>query len=386
MNVKITIRKILFVTIWLVIGAGMLTLLIAAISKKNKGLCSDYVISIKGAAINHFIDIKDVDLILKKAVNGKVKGQPIALLNLNELEKRLEYNSWIQDAELYFDSKDVLHVSVMEKEPAARIFTLNNTSFYIDSLGRKIPLSDKLSASVPVFTGFADNQSATVKDSLLLNDIRQTANFINSNPFWLSQVAQIDIAGDGTFEMTPVVGSHTVRLGNGQNISQKFNRLMVFYKEVLSKTGFEKYKLIDVQYKGQVVVSKYAGNPKVDSIQLRKNVEKLLRHAVDAENDTEIRAMQVIQKLEKDPAQNDVINIETTIPQNTNPAPSSPNPIESKPPVKTVTTTVAKPEVKKTDKPKTVQENKPKPEERKPKAVMPPKVVVEEENDDNNNL
>lgn len=298
----------------------------------------------------------------------------------------MEYNSWIQDAELYFDSKDVLHVSVMEKEPAARIFTLNNTSFYIDSLGRKIPLSDKLSASVPVFTGFADNQSATVKDSLLLNDIRQTANFINSNPFWLSQVAQIDIAGDGTFEMTPVVGSHTVRLGNGQNISQKFNRLMVFYKEVLSKTGFEKYKLIDVQYKGQVVVSKYAGNPKVDSIQLRKNVEKLLRHAMDAENDTEIRAMQVIQKLEKDPAQNDVINIETTIPQNTNPAPSSPNPIESKPPVKTVTTNVAKPEVKKTDKPKTVQENKPKPEERKPKAVMPPKVVVEEENDENNNL
>lgn len=45
---------------------------------------------------------------------------------------------------------------------------------------------------------------------------------------------------------------------------------MVFYKQVLSKTGFDKYKVIDVQYKGQVVASKYAGNAKVDSVQLRK--------------------------------------------------------------------------------------------------------------------
>jgi hypothetical protein len=44
------------------------------------------------------------------------------------------------------------------------------------------------------------------------------------------------------------------------------------------------------------VVSKYAGDPKIDSVQLRKNVEKLLQQARDAQNDTVIRAMQVTGK------------------------------------------------------------------------------------------
>ena len=59
-------------------------------------------------------------------------------------------------------------------------------------------------------------------------------------------------------------------------IEEKFNRLFIFYKEVLSRTGFDKYKTIDVRFAGQVIGSK-SENPKVDSIQLRKNVEELLQ-------------------------------------------------------------------------------------------------------------
>ena len=37
----------MFVAIWLVIGGGMVTLLLAAITKKKRGLCSDYTIELK---------------------------------------------------------------------------------------------------------------------------------------------------------------------------------------------------------------------------------------------------------------------------------------------------------------------------------------------------
>ncbi|MEQ1677194.1 MAG: hypothetical protein ABL876_10865, partial [Chitinophagaceae bacterium] len=66
MNGKSTIRKVVFITVWLCIGGGMLTLLLAAISKKNKGECKGYSISIKGmqntnsASCCAFIDQKDV--------------------------------------------------------------------------------------------------------------------------------------------------------------------------------------------------------------------------------------------------------------------------------------------------------------------------------------
>jgi cell division protein FtsQ len=380
MNAKTTIRKVLFVTVWLCIGAGMLTLLLAAISKKNKGQCKDYTITIKGEKENLFIDKNDVEQLLKKAIKGNIKGQPIASFNLDQLEQMLKHNTWINEAELYFDNRDVLHVAVKEKEPVARIFTVAGNSFYIDSLGRKIPLSDKLSARVPVFTGFPEKKVLAAKDSVLLNDVRVTANFIVNDPFWMAQVAQIDITEDQTFEMTPVVGNHTVKLGNGENIDKKFHRLFVFYQQVLSKTGFDKYKTIDVQYAGQVVVSKQAGNIKVDSVLLRRNVEKLLRQSIEAQNDTVIRAMPVIVTertlLSDDDTSNafapDIkIATENTKPDEHN----SPNPLKplskSNPSEKKIT----KP--KPVEPKKTVKENKPKPVEKKKdaKAVMPKKIT-----------
>jgi cell division protein FtsQ len=378
-NAKTTIRKVLFVALWLCIGGGMLTLLLAAISKKNKGECRDYSITIKGAANNFFIDKKDVEQLLMKATKGTIKGEPVATFKLHELELMLEHNTWIDEAELYFDNRDVLHIRITEKEPVARLFTTAGSSFYIDSLGRKMPLSDKLSARVPVFTGFPETKKLTAADSVLLNDVRATANYIINDPFWMSQVAQIDIKPERNFEMIPLVGNHLVKLGNGDDIDKKFHRLMVFYKQVLSKTGFDKYKVIDVQYKGQVVASKYAGNAKVDSIQLKKNVEKLLRQSIEAENDTVVRAMPPIIKLEIDSASADDPSLqddkEINREQKSNPNPlksslSKPAQVDNKP--------VVKPPVK-DDKPKPAKVNKPKPTEKKkePKAVMPKKPVEE---------
>jgi cell division protein FtsQ len=367
LNAKTTIRKILFISVWLCIGGGMVTLLLAAISKKNKGQCKDYHITIKGAHNNFFIDQKDVEQILMNKTKSNIKGQPIASFNLHELEQVLEHSTWIDDAELYFDNQDILHVTVIEKEPVARIFTTEGNSFYIDSAGLKLPLSDKMSARVPMFTNFPDKKILSSKESLLLNDVRVTANFIMNDPFWMSQVAQIDITAERNFEMIPVIGNHLVKLGNGENIAQKFRRLMVFYKQVLSKTGFEKYKVIDVQYKGQVLASNYAGDTKVDSVRLRKNVEKLLQQVKNDQDDTEKIAIQVTGKYNIDV--DSVSSPDTDLPIISPEKNNSPNPLKS---------SLTVPEEK-------IERKQKQPEKRIPKAVMPRKTVDEENKDNNGN-
>jgi cell division protein FtsQ len=364
-----TIRKILFVTLWVCIGGGMFILLMAAITKRNKGLCKDYVITIKGAENNFFIDQKEVELFISKKMNGAIRGELVSSFKLHELEKELEQHTWISKADLYFDNQEVLHINIIEKEPVARIFTQASNSFYIDSAGKRMPLSDKLSARLPVFTGFPDKKKLNSKDSLLLNDVRSIAMQIISGPFWMSQVAQIDITADRTFEMIPTVGNHVVKLGNGENIPAKLNRLMVFYKQVLAKTGFDKYKLIDVQYKGQVVASRYAGDPKVDSVQLRKNVEKLLKQSVEAEKDTAERILAPVTKLEKDSAITTDPSLQDLAPEKT----STKDKAENR-------TTEARDNKVKPASVKPVKKDKPKPEVKKqvPKAVMPKKPAEEE--------
>jgi len=285
------IKKVLFAAMWVVIGGGMLTLLIAAIGKQNKELCKDYSIKIKGAQKNFFVDKKAIAKIIEFAGNGKIKGQKKSVFNLLEVERLLENNVWIKDAEVYFDNRDVLHVSVMEREPVARIFTTTGGSFYIDETEKIMPLSDRVSARVPVFTGFPA-KVISKRDSALLKDVQVTASFILHDPFWMSQVSQVDITPARNFEMIPVVGNHVVLLGEGDNMKQKFHRLFVFYKNVLSQAGFEKYKAINVQYAGQVIGVK-SNTEKSDTAQLRLNVEKLLQQAREMQNDSLIAAREI---------------------------------------------------------------------------------------------
>ena len=278
MNTKATIKKILFVMLWVCIGGGMLSLLIAAIGKKNREDCTDYTIAIKGSAEKFFINADDIRKILRSGAGSELKRKKISEIDLKKLERLLRDNIWIRKAEMWFDNKSVLHVEVYEREPIARIFTNAGNSFYIDSTERKIPLSDRMSARVPVFTGFPDKKVYSAKDSLLFTDVKNVAIYIKNDPFWMSQVTQVNITADRNFELSPVVGNHLVKLGNGKDIEKKFNRLMIFYKQVLAQKGFDSYSTIDVQYTGQVVGTKRGtGKSKVDTVLLKRRVDEMLK-------------------------------------------------------------------------------------------------------------
>lgn len=269
---------------WLVIGSGMVTLLAAAMRKQKSERCSGYSITIVGKEKNIFIDEREVLRMMAEGVKGKLKGQRVALIDLRSLEQKLENNVWIRDAELYFDNNAVLHVTITERVPIARLFNSSGKSFYLDKEGKLLPLPEKLRTVVPVFTGFTGGKKLTRKDKKVLEEISTAANFINENPFWTAQVAQIDITDKGELEMVPAVGNHIVKLGKGDYV-EKFRRLFVFYRNVLSKTGFDKYQSIDVRFAGQVIGVK--GNvSQVDSKQLKRSVEDLMKLAQDIENNS----------------------------------------------------------------------------------------------------
>jgi len=346
-NTKATIRKILFVMLWVCIGGGMLSLLIAAIGKKNREDCTNYTIAIKGAEENYFIDADDINKLIKSGAGSEIKGKKISEINLKKLEQLLRSNVWIRKAEMWFDNRNVLHVEVYEREPIARIFTTAGNTFYIDSTERKLPLSDKLSARVPVFTGFIDKKVYSAKDSLLLTDIKNIATYIKNDPFWMSQVAQIDITPERNFELSPVVGNHLIKLGNGKDIGRKFNRLMIFYKQVLAQKGFDAYSIIDVQYSGQVVGTKRGSDKnKVDTVMLKRRVDEMLKQ-MQKQYDSVAALKPIIEKPIISGSQVSTTSLRATSAQRANPNTLK---AESLP-----------------------VNNEPKPNESKPRAVMPKK-------------
>jgi cell division protein FtsQ len=294
MAVKINIRKIVSVTIWGMVGAGVLVLLVAAVRYRNNNTCKGYRIEIaraSGAGSSDaamFIDKKGISDLLNSAGAGHGQDRPIQSFDLRRLEAALEKNVWIKKAQLFFDNNGILRVNVFEREPAARIFTSEGNSFYIDSTGVQLPLQDKVQAHLPVFTGYpAPKIRLQGRDSGLTAGMLQLSNFIRQDSFWSAQVAQVDITADKTFELEPEIGRHRVSFGDGSDIRQKFHRLFVFYKEVLSRTGFDKYSRIDVSYAGQVIgIKKGSEQSRYDSIQGMNNIRQLILSAQQLQQDT----------------------------------------------------------------------------------------------------
>jgi cell division protein FtsQ len=189
---KTIIQNILVVTAWLLVGAAMVLLLAAANRKQKKQLCKGVIVKIKGVNNKSYIDKDDILQQLQGAKNILTSKQ-ITEINLAQLELKLEKGSWIKDADLYFDSKNVLHAIVLEREPMARVFTTSGTSFYIDSAGIKMRLLDDTSLRLPVVTNFSAAKKFNRRDSLVIKELITTIKFIRGDSFWSSQIAQIDI-------------------------------------------------------------------------------------------------------------------------------------------------------------------------------------------------
>ncbi len=280
--------KIMGIILWTLMGAGTILLLIAAISKKNSKHCKEVIINISGVQNNFFIDKKDVTVILNKMYNGKPEAQVLSAFDLAAIETEIQKNPWIKSAQVFFDNNDDLSINILEREPIARIFSINGSSLYIDSSCVFLPLSEKFSARLPVFTNFPSTSSVLSKDdSDLLAGIRNVAKYIVADQFWMAQIDQVDITPERTFEMVPKIGNHLIEFGNAENCEEKFHNLFVFYKEVGSKAGWNKYSKIDVQYKGQVVaVKRGAEDIKMDSLRAKQIMLAIVASAQKAANDS----------------------------------------------------------------------------------------------------
>ena len=274
--------------LWIVMGTGIVVLLVAAINKKNRATCKGIEIEIKGVGETFFLTKQDVmQMMMADGTKPGFKGKAIASFNLRKLEGTLETNRWVRDAELFFDNNEVLKVVIDEREPIARIFTTGGNSFYIDSSMERIPLSDKMSARLPVFTNFpSEKMKWRGEDSLLMYRIKTMSQFIQKDSFWSAQVAQVDITPQKNFEIIPTIGSYTIEMGEGENMEAKFNRLMLFYKQVLVKTGFNKYAKILLQYNNQIVGVKKGTVTKFDSLQVLKNIQRLIETSQKMQTDT----------------------------------------------------------------------------------------------------
>lgn len=351
---------------WIIAAVGTVVLLVSAIRSKDSKGCAGIEITIAGNSGNFFLDKKEIKNIITADGARELVGKHTASFDLQQMENILEKNIWVKNAELFFDNNQVLQVKVEEREPVARLFTVNGHSFYIDKDGDRLPLSENFSARVPVFTSFpVDAERLNKKDSLFLSNVKDVAEYILKDAYWMAQIEQIDITSDRQLEMIPKLGDHIIRFGDATEAERKFHQLYLFYQQVSNQFGWNKYSIIDVQYNNQVVATKkgYAGTAKLDSVQIKALVKQMMENNRQTMNDTALAVA-----LSR-PSVTPVLkpSDENTVPAVTKPVTTYSKPLELSPKPKPKSTPASvKPNPSKNQNPTPL---KPKPNE-KPKAVM----------------
>jgi cell division protein FtsQ len=298
MNIKSPLIRFFTVLLWCLLGGSGLALLIAAINAKNSSLCRGLEVEINGGDKAMFLNKKDLVSMLENEGLKNLQKKKITSVDLLKMETVLRRNNWIKDVQIYFDNNQVLRLRIRERQPVARLFTLSGNSYLIDSSGVQMAISERNVFRLPVFTGYPGERFGSRRDSALDREIRNLAVFLNQDPFWSCQIQEVNIRPAKTFGMTPLIGNQVIEFGDGSDYENKFHRLFVFYKNVITQTGFEKYTGLNLAYANQVIATRKQGFiSRADSIQARKNVMEMIRMARKMETDTvKIREVKPLEK------------------------------------------------------------------------------------------
>ncbi len=195
---------------------------------------------------NLYMNRKMVDKLLIQ--NSKtVLKQPKSVIDLQSLENAILRHPMVQDAQVSLTIDGLIKAKVKQRKPIARV-VVDEKSYYIDALGKTMPLSELHSARVPILTGESINEN--------LKDIHFLLQKIMNNDFLNKNVIGIHRYQTKEYELITRVGDQIIEIGNTRELDLKIKNLEAFYKKALQDSLLVNYKRINVKYYKQVVCTK----------------------------------------------------------------------------------------------------------------------------------
>jgi cell division protein FtsQ len=242
------LKKILLISVVvLLLGYLLFTLLYLNPRAKHDVKCKELRINIVDTLDRHYLTNDAILSAIAKAGLSPV-GKNLSAVSTAAIEKKLEENRLIKNAECFKTVDGTVRITIYQRAPILRIFSTKG-SYYVDSEGEKMPVPDNFATYVPVASGFIDDEYAK-------KQLYEFALFLQQDKFWNSQIKQIYVEPDGDVELTPVVGDQQIVLGKIENYKENLEKLRLFYDKGLSKVGWNKYSVINLKYKDQVVCEK----------------------------------------------------------------------------------------------------------------------------------
>jgi len=197
-------------------------------------------------ANNPFITSEMVNKLLIESFGGTSTIRK-EKLDLKNIEQTINKHSLIDHSEVYVSVDGKLKTVITQKTPIARVFD-ENSSFYIDYKGNRMPLSQNFSARVPLVYGDMNNAYSKNFVSLL--------QMVHKDDFLKKNIIGMTISADGSIVMKNRNYGYDIIFGRTIHMERKFNNYKAFFQKAVQDTLLDSYKTINLKFTKQVVCTK----------------------------------------------------------------------------------------------------------------------------------
>lgn len=261
------IKRIAIIAFYVCIPLGVFVLLGFAVESNKSIPCRSFRVEVKDEG--RFVDSAQVVRLVYSRMDT-LQGRPIGDLSLKKIEEFISAMYYVESAHVYRTIDGDVVANVRQRKPLARVINSHNESFYIDRQGRLMKTSDSYTARVMIVTGHIPARysphvvleaNSPAKEEMtasenLLRELVKVIDYIHKDVFWNAWIDQVYVTRAGEFELIPKNGIHVIELGRADDLDEKFNKLMSFYRGGLMHTGWNSYNRINLRFKNQIVCSK----------------------------------------------------------------------------------------------------------------------------------
>jgi len=242
------VKKILlFISAFLLTGYIAFAVIFMNPKASTDKECTKLYIEVVQSSEVSYLNEALVESLLQRAKLYPV-GKRMSEISMESIEKTLESNKLIKSAEAFKTIDGTVKIKVFQRTPILRIMT-GSESYFIDNEGEKMPIPSDFTAYLPLATG-------RITEGYAKSQLYNFALFLQKDKFWNSQIEQIHIEANLDVELIPRVGNHSIILGKMEDYKENLDKLKLFYNKGLNKVGWNRYSIINLKYKNQVVCTK----------------------------------------------------------------------------------------------------------------------------------
>ncbi len=227
----------------------------------NMHPCARIVIDIHDSSDYHFVTKRQL-LNLVFTNKGRLLGNPVKEIPLDEIEKRINVLRELRMAEVYLAIDGTLYVYVDQRNPVMRVIPDEGGDYFMDEEGylfRKRNLYNPrlhiVGGNIHITQTMLDSMSVldTSIRNTILKDVYHFVDYLNDDRFWSAQIDQIYVDSRDQIDLIPRVGNQKIHLGTFENYEGKLRNLAAFYDKVLPVVGWNKYSSINLEFRDQIV-------------------------------------------------------------------------------------------------------------------------------------